>query len=471
MANTTALRNITATALGTRSDWQLRRPALPSPRIGMHLVGPAAVLASIAGSWFAFADATGDGSNVAFGLFIGAVSIILMAWSFVLAVRLRFLERFFGGLDSMYRVHRWAGTFAVVAMYLHTTIEPDINGGIRGASPSLADTAEDLAGTGQTMLYILVGISLVRWFPYRWWRLTHKLLGIPFAFACFHFFTAEKPYANRSAWGWYFGAIMVAGLLAYVGRVVGKDIVTPGVAYTVKQADVSGSTLNLELAPAGKALKHHAGQFVVLKVQKPGLGEPHIFTVASGPESPTLRFFIRDLGDWTARMQQAELVGAKVTVEGPYGMFEPVVDDATKTVWVAGGVGITPFLSAAGTLPSGNDGRPTLHYLVRSRDDAMALDVLEAHHVAGRLRLVVHASADGERFHPGSLSEHHGVAGLSGAHVAVCGPASLVTLVDTEARRLGASFVEREDFDVRQGFGPDLSRLIHDTTTKKLRPS
>ena len=101
----------------------------------------------------------------------------------------------------------------------------------------------------------------------------------------------------------------------------------------------------------------------------------------------------------------------------------------------------------------------------------MALNVLEAHHVAGRLRLVVHASADGERFHPGSLSEHHGVAGLSGAHVAVCGPASLVTLVDTEARRLGASFVEREDFDVRQGFGPDLSRLIHDTTTKKLRPS
>jgi len=470
MANTTALRTSAATALGTRSDWQLRRPGLRGPRTGMHLIGPAAVLASVAGSWFAFADATGDGGNVAFGLFIGAVSIILMAWSFVLAVRLRFLERFFGGLDSMYRVHRWAGTFAVVAMYAHTTIEPDIKGGIRGASRSVADTAEDLAGTGQTMLYILVGISLLRWFPYRWWRLTHKLLGIPFAFACFHFFTAEKPYANGSAWGWYFGAIMVAGLLAYVGRVVGKDIVRPGVAYTVKRADVSGSTLDLELTPTGEALKHHVGQFVVLKVQKPGLREPHIFTVASGPESPILRFFIRDLGDWTARMQQAELVGAKVTVEGPYGMFEPIADDATKTVWVAGGVGITPFLSAAGTLSLDSDVRPTLHYLVRSRDDAMALDVLEAHHGAGRLRLVVHASADGERFQPDSLREHHGVAGLSGAHVAVCGPASLVTLVDTEARRLGASFVEREDFDVRQGFGPDLSREL-DNLTGSLSPS
>ncbi len=471
MVNTTALRNITATALGARSDWQLRRPAVRAPRLGIHLVGPVAVLASIAGSWFAFAGATGDGGNVAFGLFIGAASIILMAWSFVLAVRLRFLEPFFGGLDSMYRVHRWAGTFAVVTMYLHTTIEPEMKGGIRGASLSLAETAKGLAGTGQTMLYILVGISLLRWFPHRWWRLTHKLLGIPFAFACFHFFTAEKPYANGSAWGWYFGAVMVAGLLAYVVRVVGKDIVTPGVAYTVERADVAGSTLDLELTPMGKALKHHAGEFVVLKVQKPGLREPHIFTIASGPESPTLRLFIRDLGDWTARMHQAELVGAKVTVEGPYGMFEPIADNATKTVWVAGGVGITPFLSAAGSLPSGSDVRPTLHYLVRSRYDAMALDVLEAHHAAGRLKLVVHASADGERFRPDSLREHHGATGLTGAHVAVCGPASLVTLIDTEARRLGASFVEREDFDVRQGFGPDLSRLIHETTTKKLRPS
>ena len=120
--------------------------------------------ASVVLPWFAFASATGDGANVAFGLFIGAASIVLMAWSFVLAIRLRFLEPIFGGLDSMYRVHRWAGTLAVVAMFLHTSVEPEIEGGIRGASRSLADTAEDLAGTGQTMLYILVGLSLVRLF-------------------------------------------------------------------------------------------------------------------------------------------------------------------------------------------------------------------------------------------------------------------------------------------------------------------
>jgi predicted ferric reductase len=176
-----------------------------------------------------------------------------------------------------------------------------------------------------------------------------------------------------------------------------------------------------------------------------------------------LRFFIRDLGDWTGRLQHRDLLGAKVTVEGPYGEFTPVDTQATKTVWVAGGVGITPFLSSAGTLPPGAN--PTLHYLVRSRDDAMALDLLENHHAAGDLELVVHASADGNRFRPDSLREHHGPDGLRGAHVAVCGPASLVSLIETEARRLGAARVEREDFDIRQGFGPDLSREIDKLTS------
>ena len=381
-------------------------------------------------------------------------------------MRVRWLERFFGGLDSMYRVHRWAGTLSVIAMFLHTSIEPEIEGGVLGASRSLAESAEDLAGTGELMLYGLIALSLLRWFPYRWWRWTHKLLGIPFAFACFHFFTAEKPYANGSGWGWYFGGFMVAGLAAFLVRVIGKDVVAPGVSYQVERADVSGSTLDVELAPTGKALEHHAGQFAVLKVQKPGLREPHIFTIASPPDSPTLRFFIRDLGDWTGRMLQEELVGAKVTVEGPYGMFEPTVEGSTKTVWVAGGVGITPFLSASGTLPAQNDRCPTLHYLVRSRTDAMALELLERYDAEGRIRLVVHASAEGDRFRPDSLREHHGADGLQGAHVAVCGPASLVTLVDTEARRLGADFVEREDFDIRQGFGPDLSRELDDLVRK-----
>lgn len=453
--------------LGRPADWHLRRPSLRLGRPRIAWLGPIAVVVSTLVGWFAFAGAQGEEGNVAFGLFIGAASIVLMAWSFVLAVRLRFLERFFGGLDSMYRVHRWAGVFAVFAMFLHTSAEPEIEGGIRGASRSLADQAEGLAGTGEIMLYSLVAISLLRWFPYRWWRWTHKLLGIPFAFACLHFFTAEKTYANGSPWGWYFGSIMVAGLAAWVWRTGVVSSLLPGRRYRVVSADVQGSTMELELEPTGRPLRHRAGQFAAVKIQSPGLREPHLFTIASSPDSRNLRFFVRDLGDWSARIQTRDLVGQKVIVEGPYGRFDPYGHGDGAVVWVAGGVGITPFLSAIDGLTPGRaeSERPTLVYCVRDRADATAIGALEAAAAEGRIRLEVFASGEGRRFTP---ERFEAVVGdrIVGAHVAVCGPAGLVADVAAFAHSAGAADVETEDFDIRSGFGPDLSREIDELTTR-----
>ncbi len=455
--------------LGRRRDW-----AVPRPRwgaiTGLAWLGPLAVVASTVAGWFAFAGATGDG-QVALGLFVGAASIVLMAWSFLLAIRIRALEPLFGGLDRMYQVHRWAGSLAMVLMFWHVRIEPEIDGGVRGASRAVAEAAEELAGVGEYLLYGLVAISLVRWFPYRWWRLTHKLLGIPFAFACWHFFTAEKTYANGSPWGWYFGGIMVAGLASYLYRVLWRDMVRRGRAYTVASVETDGSTMELELAPKGRPLRHRAGQFAVLKIQERGLSEPHPFTIASSPRSANLRFFIRDLGDWSGRLQREDLVGSTVLVEGPYGRFEPLADHddpvGSPTLWVAGGVGITPFLSAIDELPPvGVDGvtgsPPVLVYCVGRREDATAIEVLEAAAADGRIVLHVVASQDGRRLTPELLEELVGGVSLQGWHVAACGPQGLLAMVDRTARRLGSGPIESEAFDIRSGVGPDLSRPIDD---------
>lgn len=312
------------------------------------------------------------------------------------------------------------------------------------------------------MLYILVGISLIRWFPYRIWRLTHKLLGIPFAFASLHFFTAEKPYANGSVWGWWFGAFMVAGLAAYVVRVLIRDVAVPGIGYKVISAVQTNTTTTIELEPTGKPLDYHAGQFAFIKIQAPGMREPHAFTIASSPQSGRLRFVIRELGDWSHRLRELDLVGLTVRVEGPYGQFAPTRSAAEQTVWVAGGVGITPFLAALdGLEPVPEANRPHLFYAVRSRGGASAIETLEAAEADGLLTLTVCESGVGDRL----TKERFRSAfpdGLAGAHAAMCGPAGLVSSLADVARSLGARDVEVEDFDIRQGFGPDLSRDIDD---------
>lgn len=90
----------------------------------------------------------------------------------------------------------------------------------------------------------------------------------------------------------------------------------------------------------------------------------------------------------------------------------------------------------------------------------MALDVLERAEREGRIELHLIASGEGRRFGKATLRERFGSGGLDGARVAVCGPARLVAAAERAARRLGAAHVQREDFDIRGGVGPDLPAAI-----------
>lgn len=432
----------------------------------MSWIGPIVVAVSVLVGWFAFAGAAGKEGDPTLGFFVGAASIQLMAWSFVLAIRIKWLEPFFGGLDSMYRVHRWCGSIAVVAMFLHTQLEPEIRGGVRGASRDLKDSAEDLAGLAEISLYVLVGISLVRIIPYRFWRLTHKLLGIPFIFASAHFFTATKPYANGSAWGLWFGAFMVAGTAAYIWRVIVNDMIRRGAKYKVVRTRRVGINTELQLTPAtGRRIDHRIGQFAILRIHHRGLSEPHPFTIASHPDDEELRFIIRDLGDWTDKIGAADLAGVAVEIEGPFGRFEPFRHDDQTHIWIAGGVGVTPFLSALPTRSQTMPVAPYVFFAVKSVEDAPGLDLLREAHRAGHIKLHVFDSSAGQGLSIEAISAAVPPGQINGAHVALCGPAGLVRTLQRGTIGLGAQSVEVEDFDFRQGFGPELSREVEELVT------
>ena len=442
---------------GSRDDWRIHRPERPVlPHVGIHWIGPIVAIGSVLIGWFAFANAVGD-DGVGFALFIGAASILLMAWSNLLSTRALFLEKFFGGLDRMYRWHRWYGAIAVGAMWLHIENVDDVKG-IRGASKNIADAAEDLAETGSTLLYILVAISLLRWLPTRWWRLSHKLLVLPYAFACWHFYTSTKPYANNSPWGWWFTGFMILGLAAWVYRVIWRDMIKRGSRYRVSDIAKAGETLTIELEPLGNAIEPRPGQFAFLKFSKRGLTEPHPFTIASSPKEGVLRFLIRDLGDWTHNLMQSVQLGDRVIVEGPYGSLHPLPSDpSAKTVWIAGGVGITPFLAALQSLTSSRVEKPTLFYCIRSRDDGPGLSALQQAANDGLINLHLHVSSEGTRLKPEDIIRSVGREGLVGAHAVMCGPSPLIRAIRPMLQSNGVSQVHVEAFDIRTGIGPDLS--------------
>lgn len=453
--------------IGTRDDWRLHRPVRPgTPTPSFSWVGPAAMIIVTLIGWFAFKDAISDERDeggVAFALFIGSVSIVFMAWSNVLATRLSFLERFFGGLDHMYRWHRWFGALSVATMWYHIQTIDDVKG-IPGASKSVADSAEDLAGTAETLLYILIVISLIRWIPYRWWKLSHKFLIIPFVFSSWHFHTATKPYANSDLWGRWFQALMIMGIVAWLYRVVWADIVVRGRRYTVESVKQSAGITSVQLRPLGRPITYRSGQFVFVKFGRFGNGEPHPFTIASHPSNKTLQLHIKNLGDWSGSLSEHIVAGDHVTVEGPYGGLQLFPQQTNTALWIAGGVGITPFLGAAQET-SEHGVVPHLFYAVRTRDEAVGLDVLEQSHADGRIVLHLFVSQENGRLCIADIQRTFGPDGLAGAHVVMCGPNALIRDMTRVVRRLGARHVHVEGFDIRSGIGPDLSRDLDSAVT------
>ncbi len=454
------VRKVIGALLGNRNDWRIRRPMRPAPpQPGLSWSGPIVLLAVTGAGWFAFADAIGEEDNVAFSLFIGSVSILFMAWGNILATRWHVLEPFFGGLDRMYRWHRWFGALSVAAMWLHINFVDDVKG-VPGASEDIADAAEELAGLGEKVLYVLVIASLVRWVPYRWWRQSHKLLIFAFATASWHFHTATKPYANDSLWGRWFQGVMLLGVFAWGYRVLWRDGVRRGRHYQVASVAKHGSTTTVDLTSVGRPINWRAGQFVFVRFGSGAVSEPHPFTVASVPNDGRVRLVIKALGDWSEQFATRVAVGDRVRVEGPYGGLRLVPRRHKKVVWIAGGVGVTPFLAGSRELTSRSV--PHLFYAVRNRSDAPGLHELEEAEKAGRIVLHLHVSDESKRLCAEHLVDEFGSSGLRGAHVVMCGPDSLVRDMTVAARLLGAHHVHIEKFDIRTGIGPDLSREVDD---------
>lgn len=91
--------------------------------------------------------------------------------------------------------------------------------------------------------------------------------------------------------------------------------------------------------------KHKAGQFATIRVFRDGAwSDAHPFTLSGAPGEEELRMTIKKSGAFTNTVPELE-VGTPIQCAGPFGRFCEGIELKQKIVMIAGGVGITPFLS------------------------------------------------------------------------------------------------------------------------------
>lgn len=369
------------------------------------------------------------GTLNALSIAAGAAALVAMSLSLILATRLSVLEPFFGGLDRMYRTHKWLGITALALMVAHDILEPKFKRWV--PETWIGEVAGSL---GEVAFYGLIGLIALSWIkripglgwevPYPIWWFTHRFTGALFALAAVHQLLVDVPYSRTGALGLYVNGFCLIGLVAYL-FVELVDKRWRRHVYEIVSVRPGRGAAALELKPAGRSMLWRPGQFAFLRAREAGLDEPHPFTMANPPQADgVLRFEIKPLGGWTREVPLRLAPGAQVEVEGPYGRFD-FRDGGTRQLWIAGGVGITPFLAWIQAPGMAEDWRIHLLYSVRRAEDAVGLDTLgrAAAHIPGFSFDLVTSSIEGRPTAERLIAR--APFAVDGADFFFCGPESL----------------------------------------------
>ncbi len=180
---------------------------------------------------------------------------------------------------------------------------------------------------------------------------------------------------------------------------------------------------------------HAEGDFGVVSV-RPGevANQYHPFSITSGPTERELRVVVKAVGDYTRAMANLE-PGAGVRVEGPYGSFSYLTVNNPRQVWIAGGIGLTPFLSMARSLTPG-DHEIDFYYCMEDGHQGYFLD--ELYDIADRVPRLRVAPIRRDRLGFVSASDIAGLTpGLSDKDILICGPPAMIDVLEHQFIELG----------------------------------
>ena len=414
----------------------------------------AGLMALITATWAWHAVSAGGGSPLWVArqeaLYLsGLLSIGLMSLSMFLAARPVWVERPLGGLDRMYRTHKWAGILAVSFAALHWLIEmsDDVlktlvgrEGRIAkikdgGLLESLRHLAEDMGEWAIYALLAMLVLTLWRRFSYRPWRFLHQAMPLLYLMLAFHaVLLAPADYWTQPP-GWLLALLLIGGaygsVVSLAGR-IGRARQVQGSIIAVEQTAVDILSVTCQLDPGWRG--HRPGQFAFVTFD-PGEGA-HPYTLASADQGDCrVRFEIKALGDYTRTLAKRLSIGQHITLEGPYGRFDYVRHNPkAKQIWVAGGIGVTPFLAWLESLQARPEQAPAadLHYCTRDRATDAFVPRLETLCVAlPGIRLHVHDARQGATLKAATLD------GAKHAEIWFCGPRGLAESLRHGLRAMG----------------------------------
>ena len=401
----------------------------------------------------------------------GVLGIGVMSAAMMLALRPQWLEPHLGGLDKMYRLHKWLGVSALVIAVVHwwwaqgtkwmvswgwldkpvrKRMAPQALGPVADWLHSQRGLAESVGEWAFYATVVLIVLALLKRFPYHWFAKTHRWIALAYLALAFHAVVLTQAAYWTQPVGWLLAALLVGGsmaaLLTLFGRIgSGRKVQGQIIALTEYPAlRVLETTVALHDGWRG----HAAGQFAFVTSDRREGAHPYTIASAWNLANPQLVFITKALGDHTRRLPQQLQVGMPVTVEGPYGCFN-FEDAQAHQIWVGAGIGITPFIARLQQRAATQQQQTIDFFHTTAEVDEAAIERLRADALAAGVRL--HLLVDARDGHLSGERMRATVPQWSSASIWFCGPSGFgrALQADFQAHGLPPERFHQELFQMR----------------------
>lgn len=388
----------------------------------------------------------------ALSLASGVTAFSLMGAAALLGGRWRFVEVRFGGLDRVYRVHKWLGVWALGFASFHLVFKAGMEGwdtaSILSLPPFLTRLVRQLSFVA---LMLIVMLALNRRIPYSTWRWWHKLSGPLFVIAILHWLSFKSPISITDAAGAWLAIIAALGITAAAYKLLLYPLLSRHAEYRVTAVSTGAAAVHLELSPVDRPIPFEPGQFAFLSMKEDGLREPHPFTIASGKDaSGSLHLVIRSLGDYTQKLLERTKVGMHAELYAPWGQFKRPAT-SKEEIWIGGGVGISPFIAWLADEFAGGFDKVTLFYFFTPGREFPPVDVLEGMALRRGAEFVPVPGGSADPTFVERFAETVRRAGADCVEISFCGPPGLLDVIRARMRehRIPPASLRHEYFEFR----------------------
>jgi len=276
------------------------------------------------------------------GKLAALAGFVLLAFQYVLSSRVRWIERGIG-LDRLFGIHKKTGFIALVLLLSHPVLF-SVSERLQGYQTPL--TFLKLLGVGALLLLLVTAgaaiLSGVLPLRYEAWERVHTAGYAVFALAFVHSTLIGSDLRRtpmRVVWG-ILGALFL-GLLAHNLWRRSRIRSHPFEVSEVVQETHDTWSMSFD----GGHPRYDPGQFMRIQLLRDGaVSEPHPFTISSSPTQKRLSITVKAVGDFTSTIQETRRAD-RAYIDMPYGRFSFLYADADDLVLIAGGIGISPFMS------------------------------------------------------------------------------------------------------------------------------